>query len=213
VALTELSDELTALRDAFDTRAAVYDEDQMHQAVSRASAEFASVADGETVLDVATGTGLVLRALRAQHPSLRLIGVDISPGMLAKARRELSDAEWLEADAAALPLDDAVIDLVTCVTALHLIPDTTGAFAEWRRVLRPGGRVVTATFVQRAEQNFGSAPTAERPYPRNHTPFGSVDAMRETAALHGFDLTRHALWHGENDTVLISEIVLKQTSL
>ncbi|MEJ1086853.1 methyltransferase domain-containing protein [Microbacterium sp. Mu-80] len=202
-----MSEQLDAIRDAFDRRAPVYDEDLMHQAVARAAAEFA-VHDGvETVLDVATGTGLALRALRAQNPRPRLIGVDISPGMLREARAILPDAEWIEADAAALPLGDATVDLVLCVTALHLIPDTAGAFAEWRRVLRPIGRVVTATFVQRAEQHFDSAPTLDRPYVRNNAPFGSVDAISETAAASGFELRRSALWEGDHDTVLLSELV------
>lgn len=200
------SDQARAIRDAFDVRAPVYDEDRMHRAVARAAAEFAVLDGVETVLDVATGTGLVLRALRAQHPTLSLIGVDISPGMLHEARAALPDAEWIESDAAELPLADGTVDLVTCVTALHLIPDTAGTFGQWRRVLHPAGRVVTATFVQRAEQTFTSAPTPERPYVRNNAPFGSVEAMRKTALLRGFELCRHAFWQGESDTVLLSEL-------
>ncbi|MGO7983972.1 class I SAM-dependent methyltransferase, partial [Rhizobium johnstonii] len=78
------------------------------------------------VLDVATGTGLVLRALR-QDAGLTLYGVDISEGMLAVARRELPDGRVLAAEATDLPFTDAQFDLVTCVTALQLIPDADAA--------------------------------------------------------------------------------------
>lgn len=203
------SEDVAAIRHAFDRRAPAYDENLMHSAVAQAAAEFAVLDRVDTVLDVATGTGLVLRALHTQHPMLSLIGVDISSGMLRRARTALPDAEWIESDAAALPLGEGTVDLVTCVTALHLIPDTTGTFAEWHRVLRTAGRVVTGTFVQRAEQNFTSERTTERPYVRNTTPFGSVEAMQETALQNGFELCRHAFWRGESDTVLLSELRMR----
>lgn len=208
----QISDGVRAVRRAFDQRAPVYDEDRMHRAVASATADFISLDGVETVLDVATGTGLLLRAVHARDPGLRLVGVDISPGMLAVARTTLPEADWIESDAAALPIGDASVDLVTCVTALHLISDLTGVFAEWRRVLRPGGHAVTATFLQRAGQAFLSAPTPERPYTRNHVPFASIETMTRTAEGFGFTLARHMLWYGEYDTVLLSELVPRATT-
>ncbi len=122
------SDVHETIRRRFDERAAHYDESDMHRGVADAVARFASLDGVDAVLDVATGTGLVLRALRdrlarqgAQEP--RLVGVDLSPQMLMVARRELPGATLEVADAASLPLPDASVDLVTCVTALHILPD------------------------------------------------------------------------------------------
>ncbi len=130
--------------------------------------------------------------------------------MLAVARRTLPSAEWITTDAAALPLPDASVDLLTCVTALHIIPDTATAVAEWRRVLRPDGHLITATFLQTsgvdtACQTSGP-PTPERPYARDHAPYGSVDALTETFSGHGFALQRHTSWADSVDAVLIAEM-------
>jgi SAM-dependent methyltransferase len=209
-----ISGDLAAIREAFDDRAPVYDESEMHRALAAAVASFATTSHADTVLDVATGTGLVLRALRAHLPGARLIGADISPGMLAVARGALPDAEWLEADAAALPLPDASVDLITCVTALHIIPDIRGAMQDWRRTLTPGGRLITATFLMvddaRAPERYRHDPTLSRPYVRDHRPFHSVGRSAETFRDHGFALRRHAVWAGDVDTVLIAELVAER---
>lgn len=197
-----ISDELGAIRDAFDLRAPVYDESTMHRELAAAVASFAAESDAGTVLDVATGTGLVLRALREHLPEARLIGADISPGMLAVACEALPDAEWLEADAAALPLPDGSVDLVTCVTALHVIPDAQSAIREWRRVLRPGGRAVTATFT--AESRRPVRPE-DQSFAIDHEPFASPHALEATAV--GFSVTRHTEWRLGQHAVLIAELV------
>ncbi|MFE6733297.1 class I SAM-dependent methyltransferase [Microbacterium sp. NPDC057650] len=208
--IPQISDHLAAIRDAFDDRAPTYDESEMHRALADAVASFTAPSAAGTVLDVATGTGLVLRALRALLPSARLIGADISPGMLAVARGALPDAEWLEADAAALPLPDAAVDLISCVTALHLIPDVRGALHEWRRVLAPGGRLVTATFLMpddaHAAERLRQEPSAARPYVRDHGPFHSVEASTTTFREFGFGVRRHAVWADDVDAVLIAEL-------
>lgn len=198
---------LHSIRAAFDDRAATYDESVMHHAVAKAAAEFASLDGIHDVLDVATGTGLVVRAIRAQKPQLRLTGVDISPAMIAVARTALPIAEWIEADVAALPLADASVDLITCVTALHVLPHVDEAVAEWRRLLRPNGRVVTATFSETdgAHSRDEEAGSAHRPYPRRHLPFRTIEDLSRTAASYGFDITRHTTWTDGIDTLLIAE--------
>ena len=136
-----MSDEVVdAVRRRFDGRAATYDESAMHRDLAVAVAEFVDVAPGAAVLDVATGTGLVLRALTAQGGvrPLRTAGVDVSPGMVEVARRHLPDATLVVADARRLPFPDASFDLVTaCETVYFWEP--ARAFAEIARVLRPGG--------------------------------------------------------------------------
>ena len=140
----ESADELI---ERFDSRAPTYDDGEAHRLIAQTVAEFVNVDDVTDVLDVATGTGLALRALAPRlAPAAHLTGIDIAPGMLAVAREKLPEATFIRADAAALPLEDASFDLVTCVTGIHLMPDAAAAIREWARVLRPDGRIVIATF-------------------------------------------------------------------
>lgn len=199
-----------SIRDAFDERAATYDENAMHRALAARVAEFADLDGVEFVLDVATGTGLVLRAIEARRPGLRMTGVDLSAGMLDIARRELPGATWAQADAVALPVTADSVDLITCVTALHIIVDTASAVSEWSRVLAPGGRVVTATFAGSGDAHAhahaqGHGAAAPR-YPRVHEPFASAEALARTIAPAGLRLLRHEVWTYERDAVLIAEL-------
>ncbi|MGF6824512.1 ubiquinone/menaquinone biosynthesis C-methylase UbiE [Microbacterium sp. ZKA21] len=196
------TDRLGVVRDAFDRRAATYDESVMHRELAACVADFAELVGVRDVLDIATGTGLVLRALRARAADLRLTGVDISPGMLDVARQHLPRATWVEADVAALPVPDCSADLITCVTALHAIPDTRAALTEWRRVLRADGRAVTATF---AEERPRVARVHRNPYPSDHEPFGSAQRLTEVAAATGFRVTRTMTWADTDDALLVAE--------
>src|SRR5690242_16808823 len=103
------------VRERFDERAATYDDSAMHRALAAAVAAFADLDGVDAVLDVATGTGLVLRALRARGFAGSLAGVDLSPRMIDAARSHLPDAELVVGDATRLPHPDAAFDLVTCV--------------------------------------------------------------------------------------------------
>lgn len=196
------ADRVDVVREAFDRRAATYDESAMHRELANAVADFVDISDVQDVLDVATGTGLVLRALHRRGGDLRLIGVDISTGMLAVAREELPDATWIEADAAALPIADRSMDLITCVTALHAIPDARATLAEWHRVLRPDGRVVTATF---AEERPPQSRGRRNAYPSDHEPYSTVDRIANAAGAAGFRVVRTTTWTGADDTLLVAE--------
>lgn len=123
---------LRLISDAFDARAARYDESAMHRSVAAATAEFLDLSGADVVLDVASGTGLVLREIASRATDAHLIGVDISAGMLDVARSHLPQARWIEAEASAIPLPSGSVDLITCVTALHIIPEVAGAAAEWQ---------------------------------------------------------------------------------
>ena len=105
---------------------------------------------GERVLDVACGTGIVVRTvLPLVGPNGRVVGVDSSPAMLAVARtRTPSEApiEWYEASAEALPLSDAAFDQVLCQQGLQFFADKLSATCEIRRVLAPGGRVALSVW-------------------------------------------------------------------
>ncbi|PPK69744.1 class I SAM-dependent methyltransferase [Actinokineospora auranticolor] len=93
-----------------------------------------------TALDAACGTGRYARLLADRGH--RVLGVDGSPEMLDHARPRVPEAEFRLGDLRGLPVDDASVDLVTCGLALTHLPDLTPAFAEFARVLRPGGHLV-----------------------------------------------------------------------
>ena len=101
------------------------------------------------VLDVGCGTGNATLEAARRWPGATLVGLDGSRGMLEVAGRLASrlDPEvsrrisFVLADAAALPLEDRFVDLVTCAYVLQQIPDRRAALREMFRVLRPGGTV------------------------------------------------------------------------
>ncbi len=102
----------------------------------------------ETILDVGCGTGAITAELMGHYRRARVYGLDLAPAMLAIARERSS---WLRklrcicADAEALPVADASIDLVFSNLALQWCEDLDQVFREFRRVLRPGGLVMFTT--------------------------------------------------------------------
>ena len=101
--------------------------------------------DGGTVLDVATGTGLVARQLLADgHP---VVGLDQSPDMLAIARQRFGDrVELVEASATSIPFPDASFDHLTFTYLLRYVDDPAATLAELARVVRPGGSIASLEF-------------------------------------------------------------------
>jgi ubiquinone/menaquinone biosynthesis C-methylase UbiE len=101
----------------------------------------------DRLVDIATGTGAVLRALTERVPRpAEAIGVDASAAMLARVPA-LPAGCLVRADARALPFPDAWFDVATCAYLLHLLEpeERRRVLAEIGRVLVPGGRLVTVT--------------------------------------------------------------------
>lgn len=104
----------------------------------------AAVMNGDRLLDVACGTGVVARTAAAMGATCA--GADLNPEMLAMAGRLAPELEWLSADAVSLPSEDEAYDVVTCQQGLQFMPDPVAALREMLRVLRPGGRLALATW-------------------------------------------------------------------
>ena len=110
-----------------------------HELLDELETEFVRrYADGRDVLEVGCGTGLVLRRIQGFARSAK--GVDLSPGMLAKARERGLDV--IEGSATALPFEDKSFDVTCSFKVLAHIPDIQRALSEMVRVTRPGGTVL-----------------------------------------------------------------------
>lgn len=128
----------------------------------RRALERAAPTDHEDVLEVAVGTGQLFAALARANRSGTTRGVDVSPGMLTKARRRTrgldGQIELRIGDARALPFDDNSFDLVVVCYLFDLLPESDfgPVIAEVRRVLRDSGRavVVDMTIAERRRDGF-----------------------------------------------------------
>jgi ubiquinone/menaquinone biosynthesis methyltransferase len=105
----------------------------------------ARVAAAEVALDLACGTGDIALLVREQGAGL-VIGVDLTPRMLALARAKGDGVRYAAGDMGALPLPDSSVDLVTTGYGLRNVPDLDVALAEIARVLKPGGRLLSLDF-------------------------------------------------------------------
>ncbi len=97
---------------------------------------------GQRALDVGCGTGWTVRWMRARWPGVTVEGLDLSPGMVAEARRRDPEGRYFEGDAAAIDRPDGDYDLLTTIYTSRNFPEPDRALAEMVRVLRPGGRLL-----------------------------------------------------------------------
>jgi arsenite methyltransferase len=143
-----------------------YDPAELAALPAECTASFAGIANphtiapilpGETVLDIGCGAGTdLLLAARRVGPNGHAIGIDMTEAMLDRVRGSaaavgLTNVQVRRADATSLPLADASVDVVISNGVLNLVPEKEKAFAEIRRVLRPGGRLQLADIVLDAE--------------------------------------------------------------
>ncbi len=113
--------------------------------------EAGDIHEGDRVLDIACGTGIVARRAASQvGTSGSIVGLDINEGMLAVAEETAADIdspiEWRQGDATDLPFSDEGFDVVCCQQSLQFFDDQTTAAEEMRRVLTPGGRVALSVW-------------------------------------------------------------------
>jgi SAM-dependent methyltransferase len=111
------------------------------------------VGPGETVLDLGSGAGFdPLLAAGEAGTTGRVVGVDMSPEMLERARRnaeatEFRNIEFRAGRIEALPVADASVDVVISNCVINLVPDKAAVYPEVARVSRPGGRIVVSDVV------------------------------------------------------------------
>jgi SAM-dependent methyltransferase len=105
-------------------------------------ARLGALPQSPTVVDVGCSTGYLLEDLYRMLPAASLVGVDLVASGLRKAHELVPEATLLQADACALPLEDASADALVSANLLEHVPDDLQALAEMRRILCPGARAV-----------------------------------------------------------------------
>jgi SAM-dependent methyltransferase len=178
------SRDTTWIAQEFDRRAATYDQSEMHRWQADQAVRLLRPQPAQRILDIATGTGLAARAcVRITHASQRIVGIDVSHGML-QAAAAVSRISYLQADAARLPFRPATFDALLCVAAIPYLPDLAKAVNEWGRVARPGASLVLTTpasdgietlrLIRQAAADRGLALADP------HASLGSIDHIAET---------------------------------
>lgn len=178
-------------KEQFDANAEKYAASAVHRfgASLPVLLELAAPQPTDEVLDVATGTGNTALAL-APYVA-RVVGLDVSPGMLEQARQRVEregfgNASFAEGAAEHLPFADASFTLVTSRHAPHHFRDVPSFLKEVHRVLRPGGRFVMADQITPRAEVLDWVDVWQRTRDRSHFRQRTVDEWRALATAAGF---------------------------
>jgi len=169
------------IAEAFDRAADVYDRvrpEYPDEAVDWL-VETLGLGPGKTVVDLAAGTGKLTKALLARARA-RVVAVEPAASMLARLREVAPGAEGRSGTAETIPLEDATADAITVAQAFHWFANDR-ALAEIHRVLRPGGRLVTQTPVDKRREHTYEDPSL--PPARRREVFQTADDVR----IYGLD--------------------------
>ena len=140
------------VRRTFDTVASGYDHpgSSWFDATARALVAEARLAPGTSALDLATGTGKVALALAASEPRAQIVGVDLSEGMLAEAKRKAKELNLGNASFESGSFDELNygprFDVVTCSFGVFFVIHMAEALARFGAQLKPGGKLLISTF-------------------------------------------------------------------
>ncbi|MEM9768982.1 MAG: methyltransferase domain-containing protein [Cyanobacteria bacterium P01_D01_bin.71] len=131
----------------YDRRSQAYDDSKWHVQICHRLLEYSQVSNGQTVLDIGTGTGhLAIAVAQTIGDRGQVIGVDISAGMLEQAQSKvdalgLINVEFQLADAEALDYTNNHFDHILCANTFPWMADKESTLRLWYQFLKPGGRI------------------------------------------------------------------------
>lgn len=168
----------------------------------------AAISEGERVLDVASGTGLVtFRVAERVGPAGEVVGIDLSDRMVETAadrarNANLTNVSFRQMSAEALDFPDQSFDLALCALGLMYVPDPVLSLREMQRVLRPTGRCAVAVWGEREACGWAEVfPIVDRRVKTDVCPLffqlGTGDALAFALSLAGYsDISLHRLNYG-----------------
>ncbi len=161
------------------------------------------------ILETAAGTGRVTRALaELTGPGAKITATDYSEQMLAQAMKVVSSPKivWKQADATALPFEDASFDAVACQFGAMFFPDKAAGYSEARRVLREGGRYVFSVWddIEANDLTIITVEATDALFPDNPSDF----MRRGPFGYHDEEVIRAGLKAGGFTKVEVERVVL-----
>ena len=151
--MNEQQQMITILKETFDAVSGGYDNRALRffHASAGHMADLLGLMGDEQVLDVACGTGNAALTIAPKLPKGRVTAVDLSPGMLAQARRkavssDIRNIEFLERDMQILDFPEGSFDIAVCAFGIFFVLDMETQLAHISTMVRPGGRVMISSF-------------------------------------------------------------------
>jgi len=185
------------IADFYSRRSHNYDESDWHYQIACRLVQYAQISSGQSVLDIATGTGMVaLESAKIVNTQGRVIGVDISEGMLEQAQHKakalnLNNVEFILADAEKLTFTSNSFDRVLCASALIWMTDIVAALRLWRQFLKPDGIIgihvfadtafVGSNILQNIVEKYGISLTFSKPT-------GTIEKCQKLLTDAGFEV-------------------------
>lgn len=193
------------VRRSFDATTASYGTNgDVHWQFARRLIDRAPLQPDQIVLDVTTGTApAAIMAARIVGSGGRVMGVDLAPGILRLAQRNIVPArtdtiDLIGGNAEYLPFADNSFDVIVCSSAIVWFPAIDRALSEWRRVLCPGGAIAFSCFGGPARQTINDlirrllAPYGVG-FPELNTPLNTPEKCRAIVQAAGFRNVRIAI--------------------
>ena len=192
----ELNDYKKEIADLYSRRSQTYDNSDWHIQIAHRLIEYAQIKPGQHVLDIATGTGMVaIEAAQIVGSQGRVVGVDISTGMLEVAKQNVetlgfAHVEFQLADAEGLNFPTNSFDTILCSSALIWMVDIPAALRQWMGFLKPGGLIgfhafadtafVGGVVVQKVVEKYGISLALSKPT-------GTVEKCHDLLQQAGFE--------------------------